>query len=281
MVAERARQGSPAQGSSTRECEAQDQAPVILVLNCNTNVELTKQLERTAAEAASSGVQVVACTPPFGPESAEGFYESFVAAAAMLAALEQYPQPFDAVVVAGFGEHGREGMRQRWEVPIVDITEAGPIWANLLAHRYGVVTTLNSTVPLIWESLGHAGLKSRCIGVEASGIPVSSIHADVEEVADTLEGQAVDLVERGADAIVLGCAGFSGLDAELRRRLGVPVIDGVSAAVRLAEMLISAGEKTSKAHAFQPINQEKKWKGWPMQVSEELPSHREYEKGLS
>jgi len=45
----------------------------------------------------------------------------------------------------------------------------------------------------------------------------------------------------GADVIVLGCAGFAGLDAELERRLGVPVVDGVAAAVRWAESLVTLG----------------------------------------
>ncbi|GFZ76874.1 aspartate/glutamate racemase family protein [Nesterenkonia alkaliphila] len=241
----------------------------IVVLNCNTNSVLTRSLEAIARLAASPGSTVVGLTPPFGPESAEGYYESMISATAMFAALEKYPEPFDAVVLAGFGEHGREGMRQRWEVPVVDITEAGPILANLVAHRYGVVTTLSSTVPVIWESLRNAGLHTRCIGVEASEIPVSSIHTDIAEVAGALESRARQLVSRGAEAIVLGCAGFAGLDLELGRRLGIPVIDGVPAGVRLAEALLSAGMSTSKAHAFSPLNPAKRWKGWPPAASTE------------
>ena len=253
-----------------------DQTPIgrqpltrIAVVNCNTNAVLTEALRRIAEGAARPGTQIGALTPPFGPESAEGYYESFVSAAAMLAALEEVSVsaggelPYDAVVLAGFGEHGREGVRQRWEVPVVDITEAGPVYANLLAHRYGVVTTLSSTVPAIWESLHSAGLSARCIGVEASEIPVSSIHADVEEVASALEKRARELLGRGAEAIVLGCAGFAGLDVELQVRLGVPVVDGVVGAVQLAESLAHSGFRTSKTGAFRPINREKTWKGWP------------------
>ncbi|WP_120003987.1 aspartate/glutamate racemase family protein [Nesterenkonia muleiensis] len=235
----------------------------IIILNCNTNSTLTEALRAIAAAAAGPHTEIVALTPPFGPESAEGYYESFISAAAMFAALEEHQEPFDAVVLAGFGEHGREGLRQRWAVPVVDITEAGPMFANLVAHRYGVVTTLSSTVPVIWESLRNAGLHTRCIGVEASEIAVSSIHADIAEVAAALETRARELITRGAEAIVLGCAGFAGLDAELSHRLGIPVIDGVPAAVRLAETLVGSGMKTSKAQAFQPVNPAKEWKGWP------------------
>ena len=58
-------------------------------------------------------------------------------------------------------------------------------------------------------------------------------------------------VERdGADVLALGCAGLSGLDARLRERLGVPVVDGVSAAVKIAEALVSSGNRTSKKGAY-------------------------------
>ncbi|GAB3841718.1 aspartate/glutamate racemase family protein [Nesterenkonia populi] len=236
----------------------------IAVVNCNVNAAITTNLESIAAAAVSPGVEILALTPPFGPESAEGYYESFISAAGMLAALEQAQEEFDAVVLAGFGEHGREGARQRWEVPVVDITEAGPILAKLVSHRYGIVTTLDTTVPAIWESLRNAGLAEHCVGVAASGIEVSAIHDDAAQVASTLEREARGLQSSGAEAIVLGCAGFTGLDDALEERLGIPVIDGVEAACRVAELLVRSGLRTSAAGAFRPPRLEKQWVGWQM-----------------
>ncbi|HZD89226.1 MAG TPA: aspartate/glutamate racemase family protein, partial [Pseudolabrys sp.] len=45
---------------------------------------------------------------------------------------------------------------------------------------------------------------------------------------------------------VLGCAGMAHMARELSDEHGVPVIEGVSAAVRLAEALVSLGLTTSK-----------------------------------
>ena len=53
-----------------------------------------------------------------------------------------------------------------------------------------------------------------------------------------------------ADAIVLGCAGMSDLCERLQKRAGMPVIDGVTAAVKLAEGLVGGGYRTSKAGAY-------------------------------
>jgi allantoin racemase len=47
-------------------------------------------------------------------------------------------------------------------------------------------------------------------------------------------------------AIVLGCGGMAALCRTLQQRLGVPVVDGVSAAVKMAEALVALGLKTEK-----------------------------------
>ncbi|MGK9219458.1 Asp/Glu/hydantoin racemase [Microbacterium barkeri] len=223
---------------------------------------MTESIANIARQAARPGTEILPVTPSFGPESAEGYYESFVAAAAMLDAVERHEGEFDAIIAAGFGEHGREGLRQRWNAPVVDITEAAAMAANLVSRRYGVVTSLRGAIPGIWDSLTTAGLHTRCVDVRASGIPVASIHSDPATVADTLEAEARTVMERGGEAVVLGCAGFAGLSMELTRRLGVPVIDGVDAAVRFAEALVTAGLSTSKIGAFRQPDGEKQWTSW-------------------
>ena len=54
------------------------------------------------------------------------------------------------------------------------------------------------------------------------------------------------LTEDGCGAIVLGCGGMATLAQELTRELQVPVIDGVSAAVKMVESLVALGLSTSK-----------------------------------
>jgi len=51
---------------------------------------------------------------------------------------------------------------------------------------------------------------------------------------------------------VLGCAGMADLVEELRVEFGVPVIDGVAAAVKQAEALVALGLKTAKHGAYAP-----------------------------
>ena len=58
------------------------------------------------------------------------------------------------------------------------------------------------------------------------------------------------LTDDGAEAIVLGCAGMADLAQELSDEHGVPVLDGVACAVRLAESLVGLGLRTSKRGGY-------------------------------
>jgi allantoin racemase len=49
---------------------------------------------------------------------------------------------------------------------------------------------------------------------------------------------------------VLGCAGMTGLAAELTAELGLPVVDGVAAAVKTVESLVALGLRTSKRDEY-------------------------------
>ena len=66
-----------------------------------------------------------------------------------------------------------------------------------------------------------------------------------------------------AEVICLGCAGMAGLEEAITEQLGVPVIDGVGAAVRFAEALVSLGLRTSKVGTYAPP-EPKQIIGWPL-----------------
>ncbi len=57
-----------------------------------------------------------------------------------------------------------------------------------------------------------------------------------------------------AEAVVLGCAGLAGLVGPLTKKLGMPVIDGVAAAVGIAAGLVAMGLNTSRANTFAPVD---------------------------
>lgn len=59
---------------------------------------------------------------------------------------------------------------------------------------------------------------------------------------------------------MLGCAGMTGLQRVVGEKLGVPVVDGVGAAVKLAESLVSMGLMTSRAGSYaKPLVKKRDW----------------------
>ncbi|WP_327351890.1 aspartate/glutamate racemase family protein [Streptomyces sp. NBC_01304] len=235
----------------------------ILVVNVNTTTSITESIGIQAAEAASPGTEIVPLTPEFGAESVEGNYESYLAAVSVMEAVRAYPQPFDAVIQAGYGEHGREGLQELLDVPVVDITEAAASTAQFLGHRYSVVTTLDRTVPLIEDRLRLAGLLDRCASVRASGLPVLALEEDAEAAVKAIVEQAARAVEDDkAEVICLGCGGMAGLAERVTERTGVPVVDGVAAAVTIAESLVRLGLSTSKVRTY-AAPRPKTVKNWP------------------
>ncbi|MGZ9705335.1 aspartate/glutamate racemase family protein [Pseudomonas sp. GNP013] len=235
----------------------------ILVVNVNTTESITDAIAQQARTVASPGTEIVGLTPYFGAESVEGNFESYLAAIAVMDRVMAYDQPFDAVIQSGYGEHGREGLQELLNVPVVDITEAAASTAMFLGHAYSVVTTLDRTVPLIEDRLKLAGLYQRCASVRASGMAVLELEEDPLAAMEAIVRQAqLAIAEDKAEVICLGCGGMAGLDEQIRQRTGVPVVDGVTAAVTIAEGLVRLGLSTSKVRTY-ATPRPKKIIGWP------------------
>ncbi|MEU6133152.1 aspartate/glutamate racemase family protein [Saccharopolyspora sp. NPDC047091] len=236
----------------------------IVVANVNTTEAVTEVIRAQATAIAAPGTEILAVTPRFGPPSVEGNFESYLAAVAVMDRVRAVPDPFDAVVLAGFGEHGKEGLAELFDVPVVDITEAAAHTASLLGRRFSVVTSLARTTGQIADRLALTGLSSRCASVRATGMAVLELEADPERARDRLAAEAVRAVrEDGAEVICLGCAGMAGLAEQVRDAAGVPVVDGVPAAVGLAELLVRQRLSTSKVGGWaSPLPKE--ITGWPI-----------------
>jgi allantoin racemase len=236
----------------------------ILVANVNTTQSMTDSIAAQARSIAAPGTEVVGITPRFGADSCEGNFESYLAAIAVMDCVVNYPEPFDAVIQAGYGEHGREGLQELLDVPVVDITEAAASTAMFLGHKYSVVTTLDRAVPLIEDRLKLAGLDARCASVRASGMAVLELEEEPERAVEAIISQALLAVrEDKAEVIVLGCGGMAGLDEQIRQRAGVPVVDGVASAVTIAESLVRMRLSTSKVRTY-AAPRPKTVVGWPL-----------------
>ena len=94
-------------------------------------------------------------------------------------------------------------------------------------------------------SLHNYGMSHLCRRIRAIELPVLSLE-DTEVRDLILEECRRALVEDECGAIVLGCGGMADLATLISDKLGIPVIDGVSAAVKFIEALVGLQLSTSK-----------------------------------
>lgn len=136
-------------------------------------------------------------------------------------------------------------------VPVVGIAEASMLMACMVAHRFSVVTVLPRIRPMVEDVVARYGLTGRCASVRATSLAVLDIERDPDAAEREIAAESARAIaEDGAEAICLGCAGMGPLDRRVQDTLGVPVIDGVAAAVKLLEALCGYGLATSRVAAF-------------------------------
>jgi allantoin racemase len=239
----------------------------ILVVNVNTTEAMTEAIGERARRYAGASTEIVPLTPFFGPESCGGNLDSYLAAIAVIDRVLAYPEPFDAVIQAGFGEHGREGLQEVLDVPVIDITDAGAHLACLLGRRYSVLTTVDRTIPLIEDRLLLAGVGRHCTSVRATGLDVLELADDHARTLNVLVKHARAAVEHdGAEVICFGCAGMADFAEEVHAAVSAPVVEGISAAVKLAEALYALQLSTSKVRSYAPPVP-KAMRGWPLHAA--------------
>jgi allantoin racemase len=224
----------------------------ILLVNPNSTASMTEQIRRSAVRVAAPGTQIEAVNPSGTPASIEGYHDEAMSVPAMLEAIRAGDaRGIDAHVIACFDDPGLDAAREIARGPVVGICQAAIQVAATLAARFSVVTTLPRSVPIIEDLVDGYGAGRRCRRVRAVDLPVLALEANPSQAQARLAVEIrAALAEDRAEAVVLGCAGMSDFCARLSAETGAPIIDGVTAAVKLAEGLVGAGYHTSKLGAY-------------------------------
>jgi allantoin racemase len=242
----------------------------LLLLNPNTSTAMTAGMVAAAQAVAAPGTVVTGRQPSFGPVSIESQFDEVFGAAGVaeqlrLAAAER----FDAVVIACFGDPGLDAARELTSAPVLGIAEAAFHAASFLATGFSIVTTMTRTCVIAERLVHRYGFERSCRGIHGTDIPVLALEHCGEDTVAQIEATArAALAQDRSQAIVLGCGGMAALCNTLQQRLGVPVVDGVSAAVKFAEGLAALGLRTAKRGDYAPPLP-KRWVGWTAQYTTE------------
>ncbi|MFI0843743.1 aspartate/glutamate racemase family protein [Mesorhizobium sp. IMUNJ 23232] len=223
----------------------------LLVVNPNTTASMTEKIDAAACLAASPGTTVDAVTSTMGPVSIEGYYDEVFAVPGLLLEIARGERAgAQAAVIACFDDTGLDAARAMAKIPVVGICEAALSLAAFVAQRFTVVTTMERSRVPIEHLVRRYGMAERA-KVRAADIPVLSLEDPSSGATRKLEAEIERAIEEDkAEAIVLGCAGMADLAASYQHRYGLPVVEGVGAAVRQAEALVALGLSTSKRGSY-------------------------------
>jgi Asp/Glu/hydantoin racemase len=221
----------------------------ICVVNPNSSVVVTEALAEHLAGEVPAGCRVRYVT---GPASAPVAIQDAVDA--VVSAAETYRElagdSASCYLVACFSDHPLARML-RARAPALHLLDAAVLHALASSSRFGIVTTVRAMLPDI-DTAVRALLgahSARYVGAVATGLGVLELQSGDPAKRDTLLAVATkDLLTRGADAIILGCAAMVGCDATIRAAAqalspdyaNIAIIDGAKAGIHLLAGLARA-----------------------------------------
>ncbi len=221
----------------------------ILIVNPNTTTSMTETIGAAARAVAAPGTEISAVTSAMGPVSIEGYYDEAFAVPGLIQALMNAPDA-DAAIVACFDDTGLDAARTAAHFPVVGICEAALVTAGQIAKRIAIVTTLpRSIVPLagtgapLWfcgEGCRSPPATSRC------SISKSPARVRKKSLKPRLPVRSTRARRRSCWA----ARAWPILQQKLSQKFGVPVVDGVAAAVKQAEALAGLKLTTSRRGSY-------------------------------
>ncbi|QGH64270.1 allantoin racemase [Serratia proteamaculans] len=220
----------------------------IQLINPNTSLSMTEAMGAAARSVAAPDTEILAVCPQEGVPSIEGHFDEAIAAIGVLQQVKLGREAgVSGHVIACFGDPGLLAARELANRPVIGIAEAAMHTATLVATRFSIVTTLPRTLVIARHLLHQYGFERHCAALHAIDLPVLALEDGSGLAQQKVREQCIQAKQQdGSGAIVLGCGGMADLARELTEELGIPVIDGVSAAVKMIESLNALGLSTSK-----------------------------------
>ena len=223
---------------------------IICLINPNTTERMTDSIKSAAERIASSSTKIIATNPKSGPESIEGYYDEVFCIPGIMEEVYSNKEA-DAYIIACFDDTGLEAVRTITDKPVLGIGESSFHIASCLAGTFSVITTLEVSVPILKSNLLKRGFDRICVNVNSVDVPVLDLENDSSNALSMIENEIVRSInEDKAEAIVLGCAGMADFAEKLEEKFSIPVIEGVSASIILAEGLVRMKKNTSKLGGY-------------------------------
>lgn len=214
----------------------------ISVINPNSSVAVTEAIDDALMPLRTEGNPPIVCiTLADGPPAIESQVDVDDAATRVCNRISSFGAKAGAFVIACFSDPGLADARQKASVPVFGIGESAILTAMSLGNRIGVISILESSVERHMRQFSAMCVEGRIAG----DVSIESGVAGLQDETDTLHRMMVAAKrlrdDRGANVLVLACAGMARYRKRLQDFSGVPVIDPTQAATGLAITALAAG----------------------------------------
>ncbi|WP_272909699.1 aspartate/glutamate racemase family protein [Acinetobacter nectaris] len=226
----------------------------IQVINPNTSKDMTHSIELSAKHVALPTTEIIAVCPEHGVASIEGHYDEAIASVGLLELIQNaQSEKMDGHIIACFGDPALHAAREIATAPVIGIAEAAFHMATLVATKFSIITTLSRTKIIAEHLLHEYGFAQKCAKIRCIDLPVRTLEEQEDFAYAQLRASCIEAKKHDdIGAIVLGCGGMSKMVEQLSKEVGIPIIDGVTAAVKLIESLHALNIKTSKWGDYAP-----------------------------
>ncbi|EME49130.1 hypothetical protein DOTSEDRAFT_30431 [Dothistroma septosporum NZE10] len=236
----------------------------ILVINPNTTKAMTEALQPLIKSLKYARTHFEFFTAPSGVPSINNEDDAATSAEHCLPAVKARLADHDAFLVCCYSQHPlvpqlrSELARLGSHKPVAGIFEASISTCLQSINTYdafGIVSTGSQWEEILGEAVGNMfGVEKpeRYAGTETTGLNADELHSTPKDEVDRrMKAATKKLLENGAKAICLGCAGMAGLDGTVREAcvealgedLGrrVKIVDGVVSGAIFLEGALRAG----------------------------------------
>jgi allantoin racemase len=210
-------------------------ADTVVVINPNSTVAVTAAMDEGLAPLRMPGGPAIECvTLAEGPPGIESQSDADSVIAPLCRTIRARDNDAAAFVVACFSDPGLHSARDATRKPVLGIAECGILAALTLGQRFGVLAILAKSVPRHLRYIGAMGLTGRLAGDLPIGLGVTELAQEGVTLKRLIETGARLRDDKGADVLVLGCAGMARYRGRLQSALGIPVVEPTQAAVTIA-----------------------------------------------
>lgn len=198
----------------------------ILMINPNSSLEMTRFIADTAKVYAKNRISIDCICVENAPAFISSYADQVKTGALMLDIIKTSEKDYDGFIIACHLDPSLDALKECTSKPVIGIGEASMHMAVLMGRCFSIIGSSSKTSLIKRRLVEKYALEKFLVSIRT---PDGESSQSQEEKLIEAAKKAVDIDH--AEIVVLGCAGFSGIDKKIEAVVNVPVLDGVVCAI--------------------------------------------------